>query len=90
MSQNVVFWSNLGLLYLFNNDLELAQETFRRVQTLDPDYAIAWIGQAVIASASGHPESAFALLEHAITLASPAVCCNELFFIIFEMSDKYI
>ncbi|KAK0207900.1 superkiller protein 3 [Desarmillaria ectypa] len=69
-SKNTATWTNLGLLYLYHNDVELANEALYRAQTLDPDYTLAWVGQALVATANGHESDARALLEHAVGLAS--------------------
>ncbi|KAG8986501.1 Superkiller protein 3 [Tulasnella sp. 427] len=63
-------WTNLGLLYLYHDDLELANHAFYRAQTLDPDYSLAWIGQAIVATRNSHTTEARALLEHSITLSA--------------------
>ncbi|KAG6854057.1 hypothetical protein C0991_011035 [Blastosporella zonata] len=68
-SKNVTAWSSLGLLYLHHDDTELANEALYRAQTLDPDYAVAWIGQALVATRNGHNIEAAAMFEHAIGLA---------------------
>ncbi|EEB95507.1 hypothetical protein MPER_05512, partial [Moniliophthora perniciosa FA553] len=67
-SKNAVTWTNLGLLYFYHNDYELANEAFYRAQSSDPDYSLAWLGQALLASASGHEPGAIAILEHAVGL----------------------
>jgi tetratricopeptide (TPR) repeat protein len=72
-SQNVVPWTHLGLLYLQHDDLELANEALLRAQTLDPDHTLAWVGQALVATANKHEADAKALLEHALTLAADVV-----------------
>ncbi|KAK0232722.1 TPR-like protein [Armillaria fumosa] len=69
-SKNTATWTNLGLLYLYHNDVELANEALYRAQTLEPDYTLAWVGQALVATANGHESDAKALLEHAVGLAS--------------------
>ncbi|EGN99549.1 hypothetical protein SERLA73DRAFT_159810 [Serpula lacrymans var. lacrymans S7.3] len=69
-SKSVITWTNLGLLYLYRNDLELANEALYRAQTLDPDYTTAWVGQALVATANGHETDARALLEHTVTLTT--------------------
>ncbi|KIJ18985.1 hypothetical protein PAXINDRAFT_109465 [Paxillus involutus ATCC 200175] len=69
-SKNVVAWANLGLLYLYHDDLELANEALRRAQVLDPDYTLAWVGQALVATANGHDTDARTLLEHAVSLTA--------------------
>lgn len=66
-------WTNLGLLYLYHNDIELANETLYRAQALDPDYTLAWVGQGLVASANGHHQDAKALFEHAVGLISDLV-----------------
>lgn len=69
----MVAWANLGLLYLHHNDLELASEALLRAQVLDPDHTPAWVGQAMVAAASGHDADARGLLEHAVGLSADVV-----------------
>src|SRR5699024_5257395 len=38
-------WTNLGTLYLLQNDVQLANEAFTRAQSTDPDFSHAWLGQ---------------------------------------------
>ncbi len=75
--QNTATWTHLGLLYLYHNDIELANEALYRAQTLDPDYTLAWVGQALVATANGHESDAKALLEHAVGLASSVVSLRD-------------
>ncbi|SNX81782.1 related to antiviral protein SKI3 [Melanopsichium pennsylvanicum] len=63
-----VGWSNLGLLYLDHNDVELANEAFIKAQTVDPDYGAAWVGQALIAKHYGDHRASRVLFEHAVSL----------------------
>lgn len=69
----MVAWTNLGLLYLYHNDLELADEALLRAQILDPDYTLAWAGQAMVAATNGHDADARGLLEHATGLSADVV-----------------
>ncbi|KXN90207.1 Superkiller protein 3 [Leucoagaricus sp. SymC.cos] len=69
-SKNVVTWTNLGFLYYHHADLELANEAFFKAQVTDPDYSLAWLGQALVATANGHDLDAQTLLTHATTLTS--------------------
>ncbi|KAJ7647495.1 superkiller protein 3 [Roridomyces roridus] len=69
-SKNALIWTNLGLLYLHENDLELANQALFRAQTLDPECTTAWIGQALVAAANGHHTDSTTLIAHAVTLAS--------------------
>ncbi|OJT10137.1 Superkiller protein 3 [Trametes pubescens] len=69
-AKNAATWSNLGLFYLHHEDAELANEAFYKAQTLDPDYALAWIGQGLVATVNGHDREARALFEHATTLTA--------------------
>ncbi|KAI0356305.1 TPR-like protein [Trametes cingulata] len=69
-SKNAATWTNLGLFYLHHEDAELANEAFYKAQTLDPDYALAWVGQGLVATANGHDREARALFEHATTLSA--------------------
>lgn len=67
-SQNPSYWTNLGLLYLHNEDPELANHALYKAQVLNPEYSLAWVGQAFVAIANGHLPEAKAVLEHALTL----------------------
>ncbi|KAG6334505.1 hypothetical protein ID866_4588 [Astraeus odoratus] len=69
-SKNVVTWAHLGLLYLYHNDVELANEALLKAQILDPDYTLAWVGQALVATTNGRDEHCRALLEHAVGLTA--------------------
>ena len=42
-------WTNLGTLYLLQNDFGLANDAFTRAQSSDPDFAHAWVGQGLLA-----------------------------------------
>ncbi|OCH91806.1 TPR-like protein [Obba rivulosa] len=68
-SKDTVVWTNLGLFYLHHEDAELANEAFYKAQVLDPDYALAWVGQGLVATINGHEPEARALFEHAVGLS---------------------
>lgn len=69
-SKDAVTWTNLGLLYLYNNDPDLAKEALSRAQTLDPDHILAWLGQALLAMSTGRDAEARALFEHVVGLSA--------------------
>ena len=71
--KNVVTWTNLGLLYLYHEDLQLANEALYRAQTLDPDYPVTWVGQGLVATANGRDKDARAMFEHVVGLAADMV-----------------
>lgn len=71
--QNVATWTNLGLLYLHHQDLELANQAFLRAQVLDPNYPLAWLGQGLVASAHGHELDAEHIFEHIVELETTMV-----------------
>lgn len=58
---------------MHHGDLELANQAFYRSQTLDPDYALAWVGQGLVATANSHEEDAQNLFEHAVGLTATIV-----------------
>lgn len=62
-------WTNLGVLYLNNNEAELANEAFTRAQSADPEYAGAWIGQGLLATLYGKQKEAAGLFKHAFEIA---------------------
>ena len=72
-------WTNLGTLYLLQNDYELANQAFARAQSADPDYAHAWVGQGMLATYLGENKEAYTLFTHAFEIAdsSSAVTMRE-------------
>ncbi|KAJ3553260.1 hypothetical protein NM688_g3709 [Phlebia brevispora] len=69
--KNVSTWANLGFLYLYHSDIELANEAFYKAQVLDPDFAPAWVGQGLVATLNGHHQEAISLFEHATGMTIP-------------------
>lgn len=69
-SRTPIPWTNLGLFYIAHDEHELANEALLRAQTVDPDWAAAWVGQSLLAQAAGHAPQATSLLEHASSLGS--------------------
>lgn len=65
-------WANLGVLYLLQNDTELANEAFTRAQSTDPDYSHAWVGQGLLALLYGEAKEARGLFEHAFDISNSA------------------
>ncbi|EJD52731.1 TPR-like protein [Auricularia subglabra TFB-10046 SS5] len=61
-------WASLGILYLHHGDLELANQALLKAQILDPDFTLAWGGQALVATKNAHFQDARTLLEHAVRL----------------------
>lgn len=66
-------WTNLGLLYLRHGDVDLANESLIKAQTVDPDYGAAWVGQALIAQHYGDHRASRVLFEHAVSLTEGSV-----------------
>ena len=62
-------WTNLGTLYLLQNDSALAIEAFTRAQSADPDFAHAWLGQGLVALLFGDAKEARLLFTHAIEIS---------------------
>lgn len=67
--KNARVWTNLGTLYTTQNDLQLANDAFSRAQSADPEYALAWVGQGLIASLLGDIDQALELFEHAFEIS---------------------
>ena len=40
---------------------------------LDPDFSLAWVGQAIVATLNGHEQEAMALFEHVVGMSVPVV-----------------
>ncbi|KAF6241111.1 hypothetical protein HO173_000905 [Letharia columbiana] len=62
-------WTNLGTLYLIQNDIQLANDAYTRAQSSDPDYAQAWLGQGLLAMHVGEVNEARYLFTHAFEIA---------------------
>ncbi|CZR57610.1 related to SKI3-antiviral protein [Phialocephala subalpina] len=63
-------WTNLGTLYLVQNDFMLANEAFTRAQSSDPDFAHAWVGQGLLALLmTGDTKEANLLFTHAMEIS---------------------
>jgi superkiller protein 3 len=62
-------WTNLGTLYLINEDRMLANEAYTRAQSTDPDYAQAWVGQGLLAAQLTDANEARTLFAHAFEIA---------------------
>jgi hypothetical protein len=66
-------------------DKELAKEAFDRAQLVDPDYALAWFGGALVGSESGFvgalsAEEADKLFDHSYELSQGSIVCESLVF----------
>ncbi|EME40239.1 hypothetical protein DOTSEDRAFT_91457 [Dothistroma septosporum NZE10] len=66
---NAKVWTNLGVLYLLQNDAELAHSAFSRSQSTDPTYAHAWIGEGLIALLLGNTKEALNHFTHAFEIS---------------------
>lgn len=62
-------WTNLGTLYLLQNDPELAHKAFGRAQSTDPGYAQAWVGEGLIAVLTGDSREGLSHFTHALEIA---------------------
>ena len=67
--KNARVWTNLGTLYLIQNDIQLANDAYTRAQSSDPDYAQAWLGQGLLAMQMGEINEARNLFTHAFEIA---------------------
>jgi superkiller protein 3 len=71
--RSVHTWTNLGALYLVQNDTELAHQAFSRAQSQDPDYSLAWVGEGIVALLFGDPNEALSHFTHAFELAESSL-----------------
>ncbi|KAF2641258.1 TPR-like protein [Massarina eburnea CBS 473.64] len=67
--RSVSAWTNLGTLYLLQSDQELAHQAFSRAQSTDPDYALSWVGEGIIALLYGDTTEALSHFTHAFELS---------------------
>ena len=66
-------WTNLGALYSIQDDYLLANEAFSRAQSTDPEYALAWVGQGLIAMIFGEMRNAQELFQHAFEISDQSL-----------------
>ncbi|KAJ6284925.1 hypothetical protein J3E71DRAFT_390003 [Bipolaris maydis] len=71
--RSVHTWTNLGALYLLQNDTELAHAAFSRAQSQDPDYSLAWVGEGIIALLTGDSNEALSHFTHAFELSESSL-----------------
>jgi superkiller protein 3 len=71
-------WTNLGTLYALQGDYQLANEAFSKAQSTDPEYALAWVGQGLIASLIGEVHEAQELFQHAFEISDQALVSSAL------------
>jgi superkiller protein 3 len=71
--RSVHTWTNLGALYLLQNDHELAHVAFSRAQSQDPDYSLAWVGEGIIALLTGDANEALSHFTHAFELSESSL-----------------
>ncbi|MCJ1251950.1 Superkiller protein 3 [Trapelia coarctata] len=62
-------WTNIGTLYLLQEDHQLANEAFTRAQSTDPEYTNAWVGQGILALLLGEAKEAQIFFTHAFEIA---------------------
>ncbi|CAD7078460.1 unnamed protein product [Hermetia illucens] len=61
-------WTNLGILYLKQGEIKLANKAFSRGQQADTGFVNAWVGQAIIAERIGQSDEAMDLFRHCTQL----------------------
>ncbi|CAO1345988.1 unnamed protein product [Diamesa serratosioi] len=61
-------WCNLGVFYLIEGNVSLANKAFSRAQQTDTTFINAWIGQATIAEMIGDRDEAMDLFRHCTQL----------------------
>ena len=66
---NAKVWTNLGVLYMVQNDHELAHQAFGRAQSTDPTYAHAWVGEGIIALLLDDAREALNHFTHAFEIS---------------------
>jgi superkiller protein 3 len=55
-------------MYLMHEDDELATQAFSRSQATDPENAVAWLGQAILAVRTRDTTEAHELYQHAFEI----------------------
>ena len=78
--RSAMVWTNLGTLYLLQNDVDLANQAFTRGQSSDPEYGHSWLGQGILALILGEASEAQMLFTHAFEISSaPSLISKRLY-----------
>ncbi|KAI9801653.1 MAG: Superkiller protein 3 [Piccolia ochrophora] len=75
--KNARTWTNLGTLYLLQDDVHLSNQAFTRAQSADPDYAHAWLGQGFLALLTGDTTEALMLFTHSFEISDASTVANK-------------
>ncbi|KAF9245024.1 superkiller protein 3 [Melanogaster broomeanus] len=94
---NASYWNALGSMY-FMDKPKAAQHAYVKAlehdtKILDPDYTLAWVGQALVATANGDDSDARTLFEHAVSLTADVVSGgrdNEELLPAFFVLNRYV
>ncbi|VEU22029.1 DEKNAAC103019 [Brettanomyces naardenensis] len=78
--KETVIWVNLGVLYMYYGDYELANKCFVRAQSLGPSGPNPWAGEALVADALGDKPTADRLYTHSYVLANGTKPLNSLLY----------
>ncbi|KAG0143473.1 hypothetical protein CROQUDRAFT_182905 [Cronartium quercuum f. sp. fusiforme G11] len=71
--KNYIGWTNLGFFYISQFDLELANQAFLKSQTFEPEWNLAWLGQALVSGLNEDLNVSIELIEHAFNLSQSNV-----------------
>lgn len=63
-------WNNLAVLYLNYGNYDISKEAFQKAQSVSPELAHSWIGDALMAYSAGDILNSNRLLAHAYVLAN--------------------
>jgi superkiller protein 3 len=76
-------------MYLIHEDDELAAQAFARSQAIDPENAVAWIGQAILAVRSNDPLEAHELYQHAFEIGERSLVLTLHKTVLIETTASY-
>lgn len=76
--RSAVYWTNLGLLYLKENDAELARLALSKAQIYDPDYAPAWQALGLLSLSTEEPKVAQKAFLQASSISSQSLVSEPL------------
>ena len=66
------------MIYLLYDDDELAGQAFSRSQANDPENAVAWLGQAILAVRANDPGEAHELFLHSFEIGQSSFVSTNL------------
>lgn len=76
----MLLWVDLGVLYLYYQDSQLAEQCFKKAQSLGPSNPEPWIGEALVNSVDGNNKQANRMFTHSYVLTNGRIPLSSILY----------